>query len=346
MKPRMIRILLAVALLGGVLQTPSAWAGSRCGPITGQLVSLGQYGSLDIETRHTNVDAPGGLYCNRDGFAIYGQDWIRVRLEDDAGGRLVNQATGDSVRYSIYTFGDWQPLVIGRDLDLTQFKWIGGTADALDVPLFFQTEPTLDSIPAGTYTAAVRLRWFWQICPGTQVAKSCLAWGGWDRSKGLRGLCLTGCSGVLNWGEGEVATLTLRLIVTNQCEMVTPDLNFGSAALVSGFSPTIGSVQVRCSKNASYTVGMSLGSNPDGTQRRMRNGNQYLAYELYKSTSGNDRWGDQGSERRTSDEAEVNPGVLDGRTEQIFNYRGVILPDQPTPPAAVYTDNVQVDVKF
>ncbi|MHC6225645.1 Csu type fimbrial protein [Pseudomonas sp. X10] len=330
-----------------LLQVPGAEAGKRCGPYAGGLlVSLGSAGALDATASPIGVEAPGGLYCNRDGFSLYGKDWVRVQLENDGGGRLVNSATGDSIPFTIFSSNDGQPLTVGQPYELTQFRWIGSNAEALDFPLYFRTVPPLSSLPAGTYTANVQTRWFWQICPGLQTLQACLAWGGWDRSKGLIGLCLTGCSGVINWGSGEVATLVLRLIVTKQCEMVTPDLNFGTAALASAFSPALGLVQVRCSKNASYSVGMSMGSNSDAGVRRMRNGNRYLAYELYKKRTGNERWGAQGSERRASSDADFNANLLDGTTPQIFTYRAEVLQGQPTPPAGTYTDAVQVDVKF
>lgn len=347
MKARIIPILLMAALLCLLLRSPAAHAGNRCGPFFGgQQVSLGSAGSLDVAARSIGVEAPGGLYCNRDGFALYGKDWIRVQLDSDGGGALVNNQTGDRIPFRIFTANDGQPLSVGQPFDLTQFKWIGSKADAMDFPLYFRTTPTLDSIPAGTYTANVLTRWFWQICPGVQIVQACTAWGGWDRSKGLRGLCLTGCSGVIDWGQGEVATLMLRLTVTNQCEMSTPDLNFGSAALVDSFAPVSGFVSVRCTKQATYSVGMSAGSNPGGTARRMRKGNEYIAYELYKSTTGTERWGDQGSARRKSGDADYGADLLDGITQQVFMYRGVILPDQTTPSAGTYTDSVQVDVKF
>ena len=42
----------------------------------------------------------------------------------------------------------------------------------------------------------------------------------------------------------------------------------------------------------------------------------------------------------------MNGGVLDGVSTQGFIYRADILPSQPTPPAGLYTDDVQVLVEF
>lgn len=330
-----------------LLQAPGAQAGTRCGPIVGQLVSLGSTGSIDAMTQPFGAQSPGGLRCNRDGFSIYGKDWIRVQLENDGGGMLVNAATGDRIAFGIFSAENGQPITVGQPYELTEFRWVGSNAGALDFPLYFRTVPPVSALSVGTYTANVQVRWFWQICPGTQVAQACTAWGGWDRSQGLLGLCLTGCSGVVNWGAGELATLVLRLTVTQQCEIQGPSLDFGSAALVDDFAPVQGTLQVRCSKSASYSVGMGLGIYSNAGVRRMKNqGSGYLAYEIYKTSNGNERWGNQGSGRRSSSEADVNPNVLDGTTAQVFYYRGEILKNQPTPPAGQYKDTVIVDVRF
>lgn len=344
-----LRGLIAGAALAGTLYASAGWAGPACGVRTGVAAALGNHGSLDAGQSRIETSSSGGLSCQRGGVAVYGKDWVRLRLDSHDGGLLRNPTTGDVLPFQIYAGKDRSlPLAVGSLVELSQWSWLGAAGSA-DIPLYFATQPaTGSSIAAGTYTATLFVRWYWQICPGTLVAGACAAAGGWDRSRGLTGRCTAGlvCHGVQYWGAGEVTALQLSLTVDTQCEMTTPDLNFGSAPLVSEFAAASGQVRVRCTKGASYSVGMGPGRHPDGVIRRMSNGSEFLAYQLYKSNVAADRWGDQGAERRRSHESELNPGVLDGLTPQVFQYRGVILTDRPTPSAGTYVDHVVVDVQF
>lgn len=136
--------------------------------------------------------------------------------------------------------------------------------------------------------------------------------------------------------------------MANDCEMNTPPLDFGTAPLAGVFDPATQTIQIRCSRGASYDVGLSDGNHFDGGTRRMRRGasNDYLEYELFQTATAPDRWGSNPGQRRSSTEADINPGVHDGSNWQGFNFRGVINPDQPTPPSGTYTDNIVVEVEI
>lgn len=94
-------------------------------------------------------------------------------------------------------------------------------------------------------------------------------------------------------------------------------------------------------------MGLSDGQHPvsAGGRRQMISGSNYLAYDIFKS-AGSTRWGSVGSARRSSTDAEVNPGNGLGTGSQIFNYNARIYTDQSTPPAGTYIDNVVLDVGF
>lgn len=344
-----VRVGIVMAALAGVLHASASWAGPACTARTGAQAALGSHGSLDASQSRIETSATGGLSCQSGGGGAHGKDWVRLRLDSDDGGVLRNSANGDVLPFRVYWAKDRSvPLVVGGLVELSQWSW-SGSASGADIPLYFATQPYPGlSIAAGTYTATLRVRWYWQICPGTQSAGACEATGGWDRSRGLLGRCSSSlvCHGVQYWGTGEVATLHLSMTVDSQCALNTPELAFGSAPLLSEFGEAGGQVHVRCSKGVGYTVGMSAGRNPDGQVRRMSNGSAFLAYQLYKSRGALERWGDQGGERRHSNESDLNPGLLDGLTPQVFQYRGVILPDGPSPPAGTYVDYVVVDVQL
>jgi len=74
----------------------------------------------------------------------------------------------------------------------------------------------------------------------------------------------------------------------------------------------------------------------------MVNGNNHLAYEIYKA-SGADRWGDSGTERWSSN---LSSSVSADGLTRTYNYTARILPAQTTPPAGNYTDSVVVNLSF
>ncbi|MNY57027.1 Spore Coat Protein U domain protein [compost metagenome] len=77
----------------------------------------------------------------------------------------------------------------------------------------------------------------------------------------------------------------------------------------------------------------------------MVSGGNFLAYDIFKS-AGVTRWGNVGSARRASTDAEVNPGNGLGTGSQVFNYNAKVYTDQVTPPAGTYLDSVVLDVGF
>lgn len=344
-----MRAGIVMVAFGGALHAADGWAGPACTARTGVPAAFGSHGSLDVGQSRIETSASGGLSCRSGGGGAHGKDWVRLRLDGNDGGLLRNSVNGDALPFQVYSSKDRSlPLVPGGLVELSQWSWTG-TAGGEDIPLYFATQPYPGlSVAAGTYTATLQVRWYWQICPGQQTAGACEAAGGWDRSRGLLGRCSSAlvCHGVQYWGAGEVATLRLSMTVDSQCALTTPDLHFGSAPLLSEFGEAAGQMQVRCTKGLSYTVGMSPGRYPDGAVRRMSNGSDFMAYQLYKSKGAQDRWGDQGVERRRSNESDLNAGLLDGLTPQVFQYRGVILTDRPSPPAGTYVDYVVVDVQL
>ena len=97
-------------------------------------------------------------------------------------------------------------------------------------------------------------------------------------------------------------TLTVNLTVSNDCTITAPNIAFGSAPVISAFTPVTGqTINLACTKGSAYTVGLSDGQNPVsvGGRRRMISGSNYLAYDIFKS-AGTTRWGSVGAARRAS----------------------------------------------
>lgn len=239
--------------------------------------------------------------------------------------------TGDVIGYTIYANNSTSyPVTRGTAYDFAR----NGIIDALGllngttpktVPLYLGT--TIGSnVAAGVYTETLSIFWNWNYCSGIGIGSVCL---GRDINSGT-------------------ATLTVNLTVSNDCTITAPNIAFGSAPVISAFTPVTGqTINLACTKGSAYTVGLSDGQNPVGVggRRRMISGSNYLAYDIFKS-AGTTRWGSVGSERRASTDAEVNPGNGLGTGSQIFNYNAKIYTDQTTPPAGTYLDNVVLDVGF
>jgi spore coat protein U-like protein len=233
--------------------------------------------------------------------------------------------SGDVIPYTIYANNTTSyPITRGAQFDFAR----NGLIDALgllngnspkSVPLYLKTSVGAN-VAAGVYTETLNLAWVWNYCSGIGLGNLCL---GRDTGAGSQ-------------------TLTVTLTVSNDCQITTPTISFGSAPVVAGF----GSVNLSCTKGSSYTVGLDDGQNASGGRRRMKSAaNNYLAYDIFKS-AGAVRWGAVGSARRSSSDANINPGAGTGTGSQVFNYNAKVYTDQATPPAATYTDNVILDVQF
>ncbi|APW38274.1 hypothetical protein RD110_14630 [Rhodoferax koreense] len=193
---------------------------------------------------------------------------------------------------------------------------LGGSG--LNVPIFISTAPGAN-VPAGTYTDTLQVTWNYQnIC------------------EGLLGV-LGACVGV-STNASVTRSLLVTLTVSNDCTITAPPVSFGSAPLVSGFPTVSQNISLLCSKNMTYTVGLSAGNNFASGRRQMASGSNRLSYDIYKAD--NTVWGSLTTARANG------PAPSDGSTVQTIPYTARVYQDQATPAAAVYTDSVVVDVSF
>lgn len=238
--------------------------------------------------------------------------------------------TGDVISYNIYaTNSTAANYLINRG---TQYDFAAsGIIDLLGllggstpktVPIYLGTI-TGSNVAAGIYTETLSIFWNWNYCSGIGLLGACL---GRDINSGT-------------------VTLTVSMTVNNDCTISAPNISFGGAPVVSGFGTVNQSINVSCTKGSAYTVGLDAGQNANGGRRRMISSGNYLAYDIFKS-AGNTVWGSVGAARRSSSDAEVNPGNGLGIGSQVFNYNAKVYTDQATPPAGTYLDNVILDVGF
>lgn len=200
------------------------------------------------------------------------------------------------------------------------------------------------AIRAGTYEADLRMRWYYSMCL-VGVGSLCVP----DNSPGLkRSGCVLGiCLGPLtDWGTGELVTVKLRMVVERDCTISAPSVNFGTRPLPDTFDTISQTATVRCSIGDAYSVALDDGKNASGTTRRMTNGTSFLEYDIFKGTSGTDRWGSTATERRSSTSADVAPNVHNGVATQSYHYRARVRPDQPPVTTGTYKDTLRLTVIF
>lgn len=331
--PTLMRFLCALsALMTAALM--SGEASAACTTATAS-TNLGNPSSYAVGTTPQQGSGSAGLQCD---ILLAALAAHYVGLKVDASTFLLTGPTGQTIAYTAALTSGGIPLTVGNFQNLSSTSLVSlfsGTSNS--IPIYFRTSAT-PGLHAGVYSGYLDLRWYHSVC--TLGVLACLAY---SNSPGLVRPLLTPPT---NWGTGVLVRVNVEMTVANDCIITAPNAGFGPAPLVSSFNPITRTIMIRCSAGASYTVGLNDGSNPDNGARRMRNGSNYLRYEIYKSTTSPDRWGSIGGARRDSSTADTNAGVYDSVTTQGFGYRAAILGGQDTPPPGDYTDTILVDVAF
>ncbi|MFL1516324.1 Csu type fimbrial protein [Pseudomonas prosekii] len=315
--------LLALCLPG------SAWA--LCSVVSTTPVAFGSLSSIAVRTTvQSSSSLNAGLSCTGSLLSLLSaNDHFYATVTSSQSG--LRGPTGDIINYTLYANNSTSyPLTRGVAFDFAR----NGIIDALGllgsvvpktVPIFLRT--TIGSnVAAGIYSETLSIAWSWNYCSGLGIGNICVG---------------------RDIGSGNT-TLTVNLTVANDCTITAPNINFGSAPVISAFAPVTGqTINLACTKGSAYTVGLSDGQQAVsvGGRRRMVSGGNYLAYDIFKS-AGTTRWGSVGAARRASTDAEVNPGNGLGTGSQVFNYNAKIYSDQNTPPAGTYQDSVVLDVGF
>jgi len=144
-------------------------------------------------------------------------------------------------------------------------------------------------------------------------------------------------------GQTQSASLTVTANVTKNCTIATAPVNFGAydpvAANATAPLDGVGTVTITCTKGAPAKVGLSVGSNAEGTTRRMAGAAAaFLGYELYKDTTHATVWGD------TIDSA-LDVVAAPDRNPRSFTVYGRVAPAQDAT-VGTYTDTVLATVNF
>jgi spore coat protein U-like protein len=293
-------------------------------------ISFGSISSVLVRTTsQSSSTTNAGLSCSGSLLTVLSSgDSFKATVTSTTAGMV--GPTGDVITYNLYATNNTSATYLitrGTPYDFAQNGIIDllgllGGATPKSVPIYAGTVIG-SNVAAGQYRETLSVTWSWNYCSGI----------------GLLGACLGRDIGTYT------TPLTVSLFVNNDCTITAPNITFGSAPVVSGFSTISQTLNVSCTKGSAYTVGLDGGQNNSGGRRRMVSSGNFLAYDIFKS-AGSTVWGSVGTARRSSTDAEVNPGNGLGTGSQVFNYNAKVYTDQTTPPVGVYADSVILDVGF
>ncbi|MHA3890855.1 Csu type fimbrial protein [Acinetobacter sp. GXMZU3951] len=215
----------------------------------------------------------------------------------------------------------------------TTGKWYGPGATTVNnnymtITLTIDVPAPSTILPAGTYSSSVKLYVDMQAAQGT------LCEGGTGENNG--------------WDSGSI-NFAFNYVVPPICYLTSvTDIDFGNiadAGLTKRNYDADGAVVTRCNVNRSYSIYLGNGNNRiTGGNRRMANGSNYLAYQLYKEAARINIWDSTGGVIVTGGSGGV--AVTGTGVNQNFPVYGRIPKGTSIPPAGSYTDTVVVTVTY
>ncbi len=137
--------------------------------------------------------------------------------------------------------------------------------------------------------------------------------------------------------------MTVSANVNKNCTITTAQLNFGAydpvAANATANLDGTGTVAVTCTKGAVAKIGLSAGSNAQGTTRRMaQTAAAFLTYEIYQDAAHTIVWGNT-----TTDSLDI-PAAPNKNPRNYTAYGRVASGQDAT--VGAYTDTVVATVNF
>lgn len=131
----------------------------------------------------------------------------------------------------------------------------------------------------------------------------------------------------------------VSVTILASCQFTVDDatLAFGSVEQSAGSATAQTNLGVRCSARQPYAIGFDYGQNAQGAQRRMSDGSNGVAYQLYADASHRTPLGPIGSTGAVR-------GVGNGN-EQVVPVYGKLDVASDTPPG-VYNDTVRLTVTW
>ncbi|HVT33238.1 MAG TPA: spore coat U domain-containing protein [Rhodanobacteraceae bacterium] len=138
------------------------------------------------------------------------------------------------------------------------------------------------------------------------------------------------------------STMPVKIIIQNACNVATTaptTLDFATQGPLVANVDSTAVITLTCTSGANYNVGLDGGGAGAANigARRMINGTNVVAYQLYRDAGHTNVWGNTIG-------TDTAAGSGTGTTQTLTVYGRV--PPQTTPPAATYNDTVNVTVTY
>jgi spore coat protein U-like protein len=136
--------------------------------------------------------------------------------------------------------------------------------------------------------------------------------------------------------------LTVQASVVATCAVASGTLAFGVIDPAAGTSNLVSTnLAVNCTQGTSFSVGLGDSGNVAAGQRRMRGatGLQYLAYDLFRDSAGQQRFGDSVSAERLV--GQTGLGAVANSVAVYGSIRG-----GQSAPADTYSDTVPITIYY
>lgn len=165
--------------------------------------------------------------------------------------------------------------------------------------------------------------------------------GMFDRTSKLSAIVLIALATASGSAAAATATTTMSvsLIIQAGCSVSATALNFGTASVLSAQIGATADVNVVCTDETAYTIGLDLGGNSLSGQRRMIGpAAETVMYDLYRDSGHATPWGNTIGTNTVA-------GTGTGNT-QLYIVYGLIPAPQPSPDPGGYADLVNVTVTY
>jgi outer membrane usher protein len=136
----------------------------------------------------------------------------------------------------------------------------------------------------------------------------------------------------------DTTTFNVTITIVESCDIHTgaaTNVAFGNQTRSAGTADAAGALQVNCTLNTPYFIGLNNGNNFAATTRRMASGANFVNYGLFKDATRATAWGNTGTDRLS--------GTGSGSAVSVPVYgRATSL----NAPAGNYTDTITATITY